>query len=457
MKLLHERLAGSERQRRRFLDEAIVLQQLDHRNVIDVLEVQSDAARPFLVMELAEGGSLMDWSRTHGPMPARMAVDLAIQMCKGLDAAHRIGVIHRDVKPHNILLTRRGVAKVTDFGIAQLPRHDGSTDVPDAVDPTASGTIGYMAPEQRKDPRLVDPRTDIYGVGATLYTLLTAQTVTDLFIAERETDLLQAIPKPLRPLLLRAVNYQQDFRFRDMPAFAKALYEVRSELPEDPWNAPPLVDGETTASLQPPRRPPSTPPPTPVPPDLIRKPATTPPTDLRLFTSTSAQDAPTTDAPSPALTDPGRWKQLALFAATAAFVVAAALGGGTARVRTAATAYDTAVLALYETVERRAAVIEDLAVLGADKGALEDSFRAQASADDADRLAAIRSYVAILDDAVERHGDRAGAAAVSARTHLEAMNEAIGEVATERAVWTARSQGFPGSLAVAAGLAPAAP
>ena len=234
VKMMHTKQAKRPRARQRFLDEARVLQSLDHRNLAKVLDVVGDSARPFFVMELVEGGSLMRWVRQNGAMPSRLAVDAAMQICKGVGAAHEKGIIHRDLKPHNVLVTPRGVCKVIDFGIAQIPRKDGTTDVPDAVSGTSgmsiSGTLGYMAPEQRKDPRSVNPRTDVYGIGATLYTLLTGRTVVDLFIAEREPKLLEGLPEPVVPVLRRATAYKPEDRYANVKELARELFATRNEL-----------------------------------------------------------------------------------------------------------------------------------------------------------------------------------------------------------------------------------
>ncbi len=243
VKVLHEKYSQKPAARQRFVDEGRTVISLDHRNVIDAWDLEERVERPFLVMEIAEGGSLKDWVDRHGKMPARMAVDVAMQISKGIGAAHRVRVVHRDVKPHNILLTRRGVCKVTDFGIAKIFRPDGSTDVPDATlqSQTAMGTLGYMAPEQRTDLHLADVRADVYGIGATLFTLLTGTVVSNLFAVEREPQLLQGVAEPLVPVLMRATAYRPEQRYETVQELARALFEVRERLPPDDPDAPPLV------------------------------------------------------------------------------------------------------------------------------------------------------------------------------------------------------------------------
>ena len=180
---------------------------------------------------------------------------LRFQISKGIGAAHELGIIHRDVKPHNILLSHRGNCKVIDFGIALIRRDDGSPDIPDVrtlQTQNAMGTLGYMAPEQRTNPLSADVRTDVYGIGATLYTLLTGQVVTNLFIAEREPELLDGIPEPLADVLMRATAYRMEQRYASVADLSRALYDMRSLLPEDPATTPALVD-EHVEEPEPPR------------------------------------------------------------------------------------------------------------------------------------------------------------------------------------------------------------
>lgn len=253
VKVLRPQFAREASARRRFMDEARTIVKLRHRNVVEAWEV-GDADPPYLVLEVADAGSLKDWSSRYGAMPPRMAVGVAIQVCKGIGAAHVAHVIHRDVNPRNVLVNRKGVCKVSDFGIARIRRDDGSEDVPDATtvhSDNAMGTLGYMAPEQRSDPRRADVRTDVYGIGATLYDLLTGQPVTNLFMAEREPEMLEGIPEVLRPILIRAVAYHPEDRYPEVAELAKALYYSRAELQEDPPGTSQLADGIPPEPLPP--------------------------------------------------------------------------------------------------------------------------------------------------------------------------------------------------------------
>ncbi|NCG17587.1 MAG: protein kinase [Rhodobacterales bacterium] len=235
IKVLLPKFRSRSRLRIRFANEATTMQRITHRNVVQIFDVGVDAPLPFFVMEMARGGCLIDWVDAHGAMPARMAVDVIMQVCKGVSAAHAIGVIHRDIKPHNILMTRRGHCKLTDFGIAQI--QDRSMTKTGNV----MGTMGYISPEQRTDAKHVDVRTDVYSIGATLYKLLTAGKVIDLFVAEHDATIFKGVPVPLVSLLIKCTSYNPEDRFNTVKELTKALHAARKNLDEVPANTPDLA------------------------------------------------------------------------------------------------------------------------------------------------------------------------------------------------------------------------
>jgi serine/threonine protein kinase len=153
---------------RQFRAEAQLLAQLQHPHIVRVWEFCDDPVRPYLVLEYVEGQTLGDLIEQKGPVAGRYAVRIIAQVALGLQAAQRLGVVHRDVKPGNILLTREGQAKLTDLGTAVMTtRVEAGTD-------TMVGTVAYMAPEQATGGG-IDHRADIYALGATLYHALTGQ------------------------------------------------------------------------------------------------------------------------------------------------------------------------------------------------------------------------------------------------------------------------------------------
>lgn len=220
--------------RTRFEREGLTMKSLQHPNLVRVFEVGHGEKLPFLVMELINGGSLYRWTKSHGAMPPRMAVEAMIQLCAGLATVHAAGVVHRDIKPRNTLINWDGVLKLTDFGIAQLG------DSQETRTGLAMGTLGFMSPEQLHDAKSVDLRTDIYAVGATLWSQLTARKARDLFRLEDTPTLMDDVPEPIRPLLSNCLAYERDDRYQSARALSDALSELLHQLPEDPSDSPPL-------------------------------------------------------------------------------------------------------------------------------------------------------------------------------------------------------------------------
>lgn len=220
--------------RMRFEREGLTMQSLQHPNLVRVFEVGSGEKLPFLVMELINAGSLYRWTKTHGPMPPRMAVEAMIQLCAGVTAVHSAEVVHRDIKPRNVLVNWDGVLKLTDFGIAQLG------DSSETRTGLAMGTLGFMSPEQLHDAKSVDLRTDIYAIGATFWSQLTGRKARDLFRLEDEPRLLEGIDEPIREILLRCLAYDRQDRYPSARALSSALGNLLRILPDDPDDAPPL-------------------------------------------------------------------------------------------------------------------------------------------------------------------------------------------------------------------------
>jgi serine/threonine protein kinase len=237
IKILEPEYAMRRKLRARFESEAHAMARMEHRNIVKVYDIGSDGDIAYLVMELAEGGTPIEWLERHGAMPARMAVDVILDVCDGIAAAHAAGIIHRDIKPHNVLITLKGECRVTDFGIAQLETDTGQLTRTGAV----MGTLGYMAPEQRNDAKHVDQRADVYSISATLYTLLTNRTVMDLFFATQDLTMLKGVPSKLVPVIIRGTEYRPEKRYQTVSELADALRAIRDSLPDDPDETPSLV------------------------------------------------------------------------------------------------------------------------------------------------------------------------------------------------------------------------
>jgi serine/threonine-protein kinase len=228
---------------RRFLREGYVANRVQHPGAVKVIDddVTEDGA-PFLVMELLEGETLKERTVRRGtPLSAEEVVDAGIEILGVLAVAHAAGVIHRDVKPANVLMTADGRLKLLDFGIARVREREARLDATRTG--SMLGTPAYMAPEQalaRWDR--VDHRSDLFSVGATLWTLLTgvqiheAETLPELLIAHstaRVRPLRQVFPSALPALAAvidRALQFEPPARWQDARAMQQALLGVRDEM-----------------------------------------------------------------------------------------------------------------------------------------------------------------------------------------------------------------------------------
>ena len=159
---------------------------LDHPSIVRVYDVGSNDETAWIVMELVEGRIPPSEDRFHRHQCRRLPRYTA-RVLEALDVAHRHGVVHRDIKPHNVLLTPDGEARITDFGIA---RSAGQTDESFTKTGTVMGTWAFMAPEQRVNAKGVDHTADIYGLGASLFAMATGQTPMDLFAADLDPEML---------------------------------------------------------------------------------------------------------------------------------------------------------------------------------------------------------------------------------------------------------------------------
>ncbi len=167
IKILHPHFTEDEEYVERFRREARSVAQLSHPNIVTVIDRGEDAGRQYIVFEYVEGENLKELLERTGPMPVRDALVMALQMTRALSFAHGRGLIHRDVKPQNVLLNADGQAKMTDFGIARSIDVQGVT-----ITGTILGTSEYIAPEQARGEQ-VDAQTDVYSMGVVLYELLT--------------------------------------------------------------------------------------------------------------------------------------------------------------------------------------------------------------------------------------------------------------------------------------------
>ncbi|MCB9687166.1 MAG: serine/threonine protein kinase [Alphaproteobacteria bacterium] len=212
---------GATTRRERLEREARLLESLQDTHVVRVFDVGEHDGRPYIVMELVDGGSLADRVNREGPMRPVEAVRTLLSVLDALGKAHALGIVHRDVKPGNVMLRSDGSVVLCDFGIARQDTSEGDTRTGVAL-----GSMGYMAPEQRVDARRVGPEADVYAAACTLFNLVSADTPVDLYLAPDHSPRWEGVPAPLRPILRRATRSEPSARHHSVDELAADLRAV---------------------------------------------------------------------------------------------------------------------------------------------------------------------------------------------------------------------------------------
>jgi eukaryotic-like serine/threonine-protein kinase len=241
VKLLAEHLADDPSFVSRFRREALAAARLVHPNIVQVYDFGFDEAsgRHFIVMEFVPGRSCAEILRDDGPMAPDQAVDVAVQADRGLDYAHRNGVVHRDVKPGNLMVSPDGIVKLADFGIAKGAGQSSITQVGSVL-----GTAAYLAPEQARGEE-AGPAADLYALGVVTYQLISgrlpyeATSLTELaFKQQNESptplhELVPEVPSALSAAVAVALAMEPAQRYASAPEMAEALGDgLRGVFPE---------------------------------------------------------------------------------------------------------------------------------------------------------------------------------------------------------------------------------
>ncbi len=262
IKMLHSELSVHAEVRSRFLREGYVANKVEHPGAVAVLDDEvTDDGDVFLVMELLEGENLTQyWERKGRGLAVERVLLIADQMLDVLGAAHAKSIVHRDIKPDNVFLTRSGVVKLLDFGIARL------RELSDPSDATRTGSLmgtpAYMAPEQaRARWDEVDARTDLWAVGATMFRLITghpvheAQTVSEQLLAAMTNPAASlvtttpGIPMPVAHVVDKALAYDRNARWSDAHAMREAICDAFEAVTGSPVQASDTwMDSEDTIS-----------------------------------------------------------------------------------------------------------------------------------------------------------------------------------------------------------------
>jgi serine/threonine protein kinase len=235
IKSLLPQFMANEEIKQRFKNEASTLAHLQHPNIVGLFDYVENEKGMFLVMEFVEGTPLDEFiNNVTGPMPEKRAVPIMKEILAGFSYAHLKGIVHRDIKPGNIIITKNDGAKILDFGIARL-MGDGNHNLTKTG--TQMGTVFYMSPEQVQGKKL-DQRSDIYSLGITFYQMLTGINPYSKLTTEYEVfsqivkeelpapkDVYPGVPDYLASVIKKAMEKNPDNRFQSCDEFIKAIEE----------------------------------------------------------------------------------------------------------------------------------------------------------------------------------------------------------------------------------------
>ena len=232
VKILRDEFTTDEEFIKRFEAEAQSAARLTHSNIVSIYDVGIDGNLYFIVMELIKGKTLKEIIiEEEGPLPWKWSVNVAIQIASALEMAHRNNIIHRDIKPHNIIITEDGVAKVTDFGIAKAVSNSTITAFG-----TTIGSVHYFSPEHARGG-MTDAKSDLYSLGVVLYEMVTGKVPFDadtpVSVAlkhmqeepEEPKSLNPNVPKALNQIIMKALKKEAELRYQDSTEMLEDLKE----------------------------------------------------------------------------------------------------------------------------------------------------------------------------------------------------------------------------------------
>jgi eukaryotic-like serine/threonine-protein kinase len=253
IKRLSKALSGDEIFRERFMREARTAAGLSHPNIVAVFDVGEEDGLPYIVMECVDGRTLAELLAEHGPLDPDRAADLILQACAGLEHAHAAGLVHRDIKPQNLLVREDDTLKIVDFGIARPV--DGTQLT---LAGTILGTAAYLAPEQALGER-VTAAADLYSLGAVTYELLSGrppyefESLAELPVKQREgpPPWIKGVSEELQDVVRRCLAPDPADRPRSAAALA---HELAQASPEPPTDQIPAVEVTAATEVIGPRR-----------------------------------------------------------------------------------------------------------------------------------------------------------------------------------------------------------
>ena len=229
VKILKDEFVSDEQFRRRFLNESRAISMLRHRNIVSVIDFEFEGNIQYIVMEYIDGITLKEFMRSQKALPFSIACKVTMQILSALQHAHERGIIHRDIKPQNIMLLSDGTIKVMDFGIARISKFETVTMTDKAI-----GTVYYISPEQARGEK-TDQRSDIYSTGVMLYEMLTGELAFDgdtpvsvalkqiQSAATKPREINENIPVGLEQIVLKAMMKNPEKRYQSASEFVNDL------------------------------------------------------------------------------------------------------------------------------------------------------------------------------------------------------------------------------------------
>ena len=249
IKLLKKEFCQDEEFVRKFKMEAQAAAGLNHPNIVSIYDVVDEEELHYIVMELVEGITLKEYITKKGHLDIRESIGIAVQVAQGIGAAHQRGIIHRDVKPQNMILAGDGKVKVADFGIARAVTAQ-------TISSQAMGSVHYISPEQARG-EFTDARSDIYSLGITMYEMVTGRlpfngdTAVSVALAHIEETLVPpetynpAIPKSLEQIIIKCVEKEPENRYQDIETLIRDLMQAADEPDVIPAGITGGVTGDT--------------------------------------------------------------------------------------------------------------------------------------------------------------------------------------------------------------------
>jgi len=255
IKILRSEFTNDEEFVKRFRIEAQSVASLSHPNVVSIYDVGDQDDVHYIVMEYVDGMTLKEYINKHGALNWQDAIKITIQICSAIEHAHKNKIVHRDIKPHNILMTKEGIAKVTDFGIARAVTSSTITMVGSTI-----GSVHYFSPEQARGG-FIDEKSDLYSLGIAMYEMVVGRVPFDgdtpVAVALKHIQeipveprkLAQSLPYGVNEIIMKAIQKEQNLRYQSATAMINDLNKVLV-LPQGGFVGQEMVRNQDTIRMQ---------------------------------------------------------------------------------------------------------------------------------------------------------------------------------------------------------------